>query len=124
MLALKRARAEQQARARFGLGEICLLEDRCDQARAEFTRAGELASQPGWAATVQLALAHAWAQERNSVAARAVLVKVRAVANLDRSLVFRARMLSEALEVGPRVRPDHPRLFFNADTWPGPRSGF
>ena len=122
VLALGGARPEQKARATLGIGQTWLLENRCDQARAEFTKARGLFSQPVWSETVQLALAQALAQEKHDAAARAILTQVLAVANLDRALKFSARMLSESLDVAPRIRPDHPRLFFNADTWPAVKS--
>ena len=118
VLALKGARAEQKAQAALCVGQTWLLENRCDQARAEFTKAGELWPRPGWTETVQLAIANAHAQDKKDAAARTVLTQLLAAPNLDRLLRFKARSLLEALDVAPRIRPDHPRLFFNADTWP------
>jgi len=117
-MALQGAREEQKARALLGLAEASLLEDRPEQARQELARARELSSKPGWAGTVQLAEARALIQERKDAAARTILKSLLEAANRDPLLRFNARTLLEALEVAPRIRPDHPRLFFNAEMWP------
>ncbi|NLF72067.1 MAG: hypothetical protein GX575_23790 [Candidatus Anammoximicrobium sp.] len=118
VLELKGARAEQQAQAALFAGQAWLLENRGDRARAEFSRAGELGRRPDWKETVQLALARAHAQDKDDAAARAILTQLLAAPSLDRLLRFHARSLLAALEVAPRLRPDHPRLFFHADRWP------
>jgi len=118
VLAMTGARSEQKARAALAVGQTWLLENRCDQARAEFVNAAELLSKPGWKETVQLALANAHAQEKDDAAARAILTQLLCDPNQDKLSRFNARSLLEALDVASRIRPDHPRLFFNADTWP------
>lgn len=118
VLTLEGARAEQKAQAALSAGQTWLLENRGDQARAEFTKAGELCPRPPWKETAQLAIATAHAQDKDDAAARVILTKLLAAPDLDRLLRFQARSLLEALDVAPRIRPDHPRLFFNADTWP------
>ncbi|MBI3946328.1 MAG: heparinase II/III family protein [Armatimonadetes bacterium] len=117
--ALTGARADQKARAALGIGETWLLENDCAQAREAFARAQRLSERPRWAPVVQLAVARSYLQERNNAAARRELTQLIARADLEPSLQFDARLHLEALEVSSRVRPDHPRLFFNADTWPG-----
>jgi len=118
VLALTGARAEQRAQAALRAGQAWLLENRGEQARAEFTKAAELCTRPAWKETVQLAMATAYAQDKEHAAARTILTQLLAAPNLDRLLRFQARSLQEMLDVAPRIRPDHPRLFFNADTWP------
>ena len=58
------------------------------------------------------------AQEKNNEAAKRELTPLLAKADLDPLLRFQVRSLLGALDVASRIRPDHPRLFFNADTWP------
>ncbi|MBI3945411.1 MAG: heparinase II/III family protein [Armatimonadetes bacterium] len=118
VLALAGARPEQKARAERDTGETWLRENRCAPARESFARALALSSQPGWAPAVHLAVARSYAQERNNDAAQQELARLTGVADLDPLLAFQARSLTAALSVAPRVRADHPRLFFNADTWP------
>ena len=118
VLALSGARPDQKAEAALHMGETWLRENRCDQARQEFTRALTLSSQPGWASTVQFAVARSYAQEKKNEAAKQELTPLLAKADLDPMFRFQVRSLREALDVASRIRPDHPRLFFNADTWP------
>ncbi|MBI3944568.1 MAG: heparinase II/III family protein [Armatimonadetes bacterium] len=117
--ALRGAQAGQKARAALGVGETWLLDNNCAQARREFARARALSDQPGWAPVVQFAVARSYLQERNNAAARKELAQLAARTDLDPALEFDVRLHLEALDVGPQIRPDHPRLFFNADTWPG-----
>ncbi|MBI3945209.1 MAG: heparinase II/III family protein, partial [Armatimonadetes bacterium] len=118
VLALPGAHPDQQAQAVLGTGETWLREGRYEQARQEFSRALALSSQPGWAPTVRFAVARSYAQERRNEAAKQELTPLLAVGDLDPVLRFQVRSLMEALDVAPRVRLDHPRLFFNAETWP------
>lgn len=119
VLRLGRATAEQKARATFGIGQAWLVESRPDRAREEFAKAGELTPKAGWKESVQLAIANAYAAERDKVSASAVLKQLLDAISTEKLLIFEARSLRAALEVAGRVRTDHPRLFFNADTWPG-----
>ncbi|MBI3944567.1 MAG: hypothetical protein HY321_01485, partial [Armatimonadetes bacterium] len=117
--ALEGARSEQKARAALGIGETWLLENDCGQAREALARARALSDEPGWASVVQLVAARSYLQEKNNAAARKELTELTARTDLSHALRFSARLYLEALDVAPRIRPDHPRLFFNADTWPG-----
>lgn len=118
ILTLPGARAEQKARAVLGIGETWLLENNGQRAREEFARARALSKQPRWTAMVQFATARAYLLEKNVDAARIELAQLSAQAGLDPTLQFDARLHLEALAAAPRIRSDHPRLFFNADTWP------
>ena len=85
--------------AAWTAGQVWLLEDRCDRAREEFTQAGELWRAPGWAATVQLARAHADAQDKNDAAARDVLTRL--LAAPDRANSPDRRPVRAARGTGP-----------------------
>ncbi|MBI3948637.1 MAG: hypothetical protein HY321_22185 [Armatimonadetes bacterium] len=116
--ALAGAQAGQKARAALGIGETWLLEKDYAQAREAFNRARGMSGEPGWAAVVQFAIARSYLQEMNSAAARQELAQLAARTDLDPALQFDARLHLEALDVSSRMRPDHPRLFFNSETWP------
>jgi hypothetical protein len=116
VLAMTKAQAAQTTQAMLLIGQTWLLENRCDQARDEFAKAGKRSRQPGWLETAQLAVATADAQDKKDTAARTILTPL--AAGRDQVMRFKARLLHEALDVAPRIRPEHPRLFFNADTWP------
>ncbi|MBI3946280.1 MAG: heparinase II/III family protein [Armatimonadetes bacterium] len=116
--ALAGALAGQKARAALGVGETWLLENNCARAREAFARARTLSDEPGWSPVVQFAVARLYLQERNNAAARKELTDLAARTDLDPTLKFDARLHLEALDVAERIRPDHPRLFFNANTWP------
>ncbi len=120
-LALEGAAPDQRARAALALGEAWQRDRRYDLARQSFEQARTLSAQPGWEHAVELASARALVQEKNMDAARKTLARLLSATNLDSTVRFFAASLDEALEVAPRIRPEHPRLFFNADTWPAIR---
>ncbi|MBI3945414.1 MAG: hypothetical protein HY321_05820, partial [Armatimonadetes bacterium] len=118
VLALAGARSDQRTQAALRLGEAWLREDRCELARQEFARASSLSSQSGSAAIIRLAVARSYAQQQNGEAALRDLAPLTDDPDLDPLLRFQARSLKGAVAVAPRIRTDHPRLFFNAETWP------
>jgi len=126
---LPRATPGQKAKAALGIGETWLREDRCERARQEFARAAKMCPDGlvSVSARTQLGIARSYLWERNERMALAELKRLEAVMyDVDRRsgdplFSFEVRMHLAAAEVAPRVRPDHPRLFFNTQTWPAVR---
>ncbi|MBI3946610.1 MAG: heparinase II/III family protein [Armatimonadetes bacterium] len=125
VLALKDAGADQKAKAELVAGEAWLRENRSDLARAAFDRGLKLCpTDETVSAQAHLDMGRAYIQEGNLDAARAELTPLLAVVNPGNKktgiphLPFDARLLLEAIDVGARIRPDHPRMFFNEETWP------
>ncbi|MBI3947846.1 MAG: heparinase II/III family protein, partial [Armatimonadetes bacterium] len=121
VLELPGASPEQRARARLGIGETYLRESGYAPARQAFTEARDALADPAWKVEVQLAIARSRLQKRDLPAAQRVLASVLDEEELNPSLRHRAQSYLDAIAVMPRLRPDHPRLFFNADTWPAVR---
>ncbi|MBI3945046.1 MAG: HEAT repeat domain-containing protein, partial [Armatimonadetes bacterium] len=117
-LALEGATTDQRAQATLGIGETYLREKQYDRARQEFARARGLRSRADWEATVQLALAWSFLQERKLAAARREFARLPGMDGADRIQKWEAQAHLQALRLAPRIRPDHPRLFFDAETWP------
>ncbi len=117
-LALADITAPQKARAAFGLGEAHLLEHRSAEARREFEKACGLSPHTDQALNAELAIARSHLQEGNFKVAKEKLERILKNGKLDVLSRFQTRSLLDAVEVAPRIRPGHPRLFFNTETWP------
>jgi len=72
-------------------------------------------------ARAQLTLARSYLQERKYAEARRELEQARGMEDLDRQRRWEAGALIEGIDLLPRLRPEHPRVFFNAQTWPAVR---
>ena len=118
VLALKKPTPEQRAEAHLGIAETYLRAKNYQAARKACTQAAEATAAPVWAARTQMLVARSYLQERDYPAARRELAGLLAREGLEEQLKWEARALVEAVHLIPRVRTDHPRLFFNAETWP------
>jgi heparin/heparan-sulfate lyase len=118
VLALTNTTAGQKAQAALGLGEALLLENRCAEARQQFEKASGLAPRTDHALSAELAIARSHLQQGNYQVAQEKLDQFLKNDKLDHLFRFHARSLREAAAVAPRIRTDHPRLFFNTETWP------
>ncbi|MBI3945052.1 MAG: HEAT repeat domain-containing protein, partial [Armatimonadetes bacterium] len=130
VLALPEARPDQRAQAILGIGETYVMERRYGLARQEFARAGAMASPPGWAGEVSFAVARSYLHERDLAAAGKELARLVQLEGVAEKLKLEAEAHLDAIRLALRVRANHPRLFFDADTWPavkaralGPRRG-
>ena len=108
------------AEARLGIVETHLQEQNYELARQALADARERASQPPFAGDIALVAAKLHIQNRDLEAARAELRSVLGMAGLrdEEATKRHARRTLVALDVASALRPDHPRLFFNADSWP------
>ncbi|MBI3946417.1 MAG: tetratricopeptide repeat protein [Armatimonadetes bacterium] len=118
VLALPGAGPGECARAALGIGETYLREKEYDRARAEFARAKETGADPGVATQAQYALAYSYLQQRRAEDARREFTRLLETGRLRAPLEWRVRALLRGIERVPQVRRGHPRLFFNAETWP------
>ncbi|MBI3947842.1 MAG: heparinase II/III family protein [Armatimonadetes bacterium] len=118
VLDLPGASPEQRARATLGIGETYLREKEYRRARSEFARAKETCPEPDLMVKVQFAVARSYLQERNYTAARQEFSRLRDAKGMDPRRKLEAEAYLNAIVFQPRVRQDHPRLFFNRETWP------
>ncbi|MBI3946416.1 MAG: tetratricopeptide repeat protein [Armatimonadetes bacterium] len=120
VLALAGAAPREKAQALLGMGETFLREKEYDRAREQFGQAGRIFADGDWPAQVQFALGRSYLQERRCGEARRELARLLEMEGVipGRGLGWEARALLQAIDLLPLVRADHPRLFFNTDTWP------
>ena len=106
--------------AQLGIGETYLLEKNYSVARREFAKAREISSDPLWSGDIQFGIARSYLQERKYDAARREFARLLEMKDFRNEDVIKAvaQTLIDAMSLIPRLRPDHPRLFFNSDTWP------
>lgn len=110
----------QKMDAQLGIAETYLQEKSCATARKEFAKAREVSSHPLWCGDIQFGIARSYVGERNNIAARKELSRLLEMKGFrnEELLKAQAQTLIDAINLVPQVRTDHPRLFFNADTWP------
>ncbi len=120
-LALPGVTGPQQAEAWLGLADVSLAEMDYRAARDACARARAASGDPEWTARAQLALAKSFFQERQYPAARREFERLLGMPDLHRSVKWEAEALNGAMDLVPRIRTDHPRLFFNAESWPAAR---
>ncbi|NUQ62146.1 MAG: HEAT repeat domain-containing protein [Pirellulales bacterium] len=109
---------QQQAEARLAMAETCLAEKDYAAAREACAQVQTASCDARWIAQAQMVLARSYLQQRNYPIARQELRKLLAMEGLERQLRWEAEALLDATALVVRVRTDHPRLFFNAETWP------
>ena len=121
VLALKTFTPQQRAEAHLGIAETYLAEKNYAMAREACARARAATSETDWIAQAQMVLARSYLQERKYPTARQQFERLLEMEGLERQLKWEAEALLKAIYLLPRVRTDHPRLFFNAETWPSVR---
>ncbi|MBI3945949.1 MAG: hypothetical protein HY321_08520, partial [Armatimonadetes bacterium] len=117
-LALKAISPEQRADAHLGTAETYLGDRSYGAAREVCARAREASGEPALAARAQMLLARCYLQERNYSEAQKEFRKLLEMEGLERQMKWEAEALLGAIPLVPLIRTDHPRLFFNAETWP------
>ncbi|MBI3946227.1 MAG: hypothetical protein HY321_09935 [Armatimonadetes bacterium] len=118
ILTLKTLTPRQRAEACLGTAEIHLAEKEYGGSREACARARAATDDPLWAARAQMLLARSCLQERDYPAAQREFERLLAMEGLEQQAKWEAEALLGAIALLPRVRAQHPRLFFNADTWP------
>ncbi len=113
-----RAPDAQRARAAIGMGQTFLRENDYAPAREYFDRADALSGDAAQRAAAQFARAQSFLQERDYAAALAAYGKLDATNGVPELIMLEARAHAAGIRLLPLVRAEHPRLFFNADTWP------
>lgn len=109
---------EQRAEACLAMAENYLAEKNYPSALEACAQARAATSDAGLIAQAQMLLARSYLQQRNYPAARQEFARLLEMDGLERQLKWEAEALLGATALVPRIRTDHPRLFFNADTWP------
>ncbi len=117
-----RAPDAQRARAAIGLGRTFLRENNYTQAREYFDRAEALSDDAAMRAAAQFARAQSFLQERDYAAALAEYVRLDTTNGVPALIMLEARAHAAGIRLLPLVRAEHPRLFFNSDTWPAIRA--
>ncbi len=108
--------------AQLADAEASLENGRYPEARAACERARLAAAGEAEASRAQWLWARSWLQERRTPEARRELVRLLAMPGLDPDLKWEAEALLGAVDLLPRLRAGHPRLFINADIWPAVRA--
>jgi len=98
--------------------EAYLAEKNYQAAREACAQARAATSDANWIAPAQMVPARSYLQQRNYPAARQEFARLLEMDGLERQLKWEAEALLGAIHLLPRMRTDHPRLFFNAETWP------
>lgn len=109
---------QQCAKACLGMAETYLAEKNYPAAREACAQARAATSDASWIAQAQMLVARSYLQQRNYPVARQELARLLEMEGLERQLKWEAEALLGAIGLLPRMRTDHPRLFFNAETWP------
>jgi heparin/heparan-sulfate lyase len=122
VLQTKTLTPQQRAEACLAMAETCLAEKNYPAAREACAQARAATSDVQWTSQAQMVLARSYLQQRNYPVARQEFAKLLAMDGLERQLKWEAEALLGAIHLVPRVRTDHPRLFFNAETWPAVKS--
>ncbi|MBI3944523.1 MAG: hypothetical protein HY321_01255 [Armatimonadetes bacterium] len=118
VLALKTLTPRQRAEALLGTAQTHLGEKDYHSAREACAQARAATDDPVWAGRAQMLLARSCVQERNYGAAHKELRKVLAVEGAEELTKWEAEALIGALDLAPRIRAGHPRLFITEETWP------
>lgn len=109
---------QQRAEGCLEKAEAYLAEKNYQAAREACAQARAATSDAGWIAQARMVLARSYLQQRNYPAARQEFAPLLEMDGLERQLKWEAEALLGAIHLLPRIRTDHPRLFFNAETWP------
>ncbi|MBI3946329.1 MAG: hypothetical protein HY321_10450 [Armatimonadetes bacterium] len=113
---------EQRAEAYLTTAEAYLGDMDYGRARDACDRARNAADDPLWASRTQMLLARSYLQERRYPAAQGEIRRLLEREGLGEQLRWEAEALLGAIDLLPRIRPEHPRLFLSADVWPAARA--
>jgi len=109
--------SQARADACLEMAETCLSKKDYLAAREACARVRAATTDAGRIAQAQMLLARSHLQQRNYPVARQEFLRLLEMAGLDRQLRWEAEALLGAIDLLPRLRTDHPRLFFSAETW-------
>jgi len=109
---------QQRAEACLEMAETHLAEKNYPAAREACAQARAATNYASWIAQAQMVLARSYLQQRNYSVAQQEFARLLEIKGLERQLKWEAEALLGAIHLVARVRPDHPRLFLNAETWP------
>lgn len=118
VLALKTLTPQQRAEALLGTAQAYLGEKNYPAAREACAQARAAADDPVWAGRARMLLGRAYLQERNYTAARKEFEQLLDVKGAEQIAKWEAEGLLSALDLLPRIRVGHPRLFITEETWP------
>ncbi|MBI3946326.1 MAG: heparinase II/III family protein [Armatimonadetes bacterium] len=118
VLADEKAGAYERAEALLQTAKSYADEGSYARARAEYARVATFPSHASYQGEAQLGIADTYWAERDFPAAMRAYNAVMAVDGGRQEHQAAARKRLDALQVKYRIRPAHPRLFFNDETWP------
>jgi len=113
-------RSYDRIEAQLGVAHTYLREKDYPLARKSIADARTISQHPCFQGAIALARARLHIQQRQLPAARQELERLMQMSGLHREQLTKqqAQQTIQAIIVANRLRPDHPRLFLNADSWP------
>ncbi|MBI3946572.1 MAG: hypothetical protein HY321_11680, partial [Armatimonadetes bacterium] len=118
VLALVTLTPRQRAEALLGTAEAYLSEKNYPAAREACAQARAAADDPVWAARAQMLISRSYLQERNYPVARQEFQRVLGIEGAEEPMRWEAEGILSAIDLLPRIRTGHPRLFITDETWP------